>query len=468
VLRIVDELIWALRRAGLPISTAQAIDVARVVALVGFDDRLRLRDAVALVVVDRLRDRPCFDDAWARFFDPARAHPTDLFGRLRERGYSEGELDALRELLDAAAAQSGLGDAQAIAALTRAEGELDRILAAAGIQRTLAPMTSPLQAGFFTHRVLDQLQVPALARALSRIRAALREALGQRGAELGDALDEELALVGRRVRAHVEDSLRRRRSDDADPQDRRRLADAPFALLSEAEIADVRRAVRRLAERLRGAERVRQRRARHGRIDVRRTMRASLRTGGVPFHPARTRRRRDKPRLILLCDVSESVRAASLFMLEFVYAAQDLFAATRSFVFVSDLGETTALFASTPIHAALRRIYGGHVVSLAHNSNYGRALRAFEERHGKDVDRRTTVVILGDGRTNHHDDEAELVRRLRDRSRAVLWLCPETEASWGSTDSAMPRYAAAVTQVLRARTAAELELAAREVALRRG
>jgi uncharacterized protein with von Willebrand factor type A (vWA) domain len=467
VLRVVDELIWTLRRAGFVISTAQAIDVAHVVALVGFVDRLRVREAVALVVVERRADRARFDEAWARFFDPHGAYPMDLFGRLRERGFVESELDALRELLEAAAGQSGIGDVEALAALTGTEGELDRVLAAAGVRRTLAALTSPLQTGFFAHRVLGQLAVPALARALHRIHAALREALGQRGDELGAALAEELARVGRRVRTHVEDSLRRRLAEGGDPG-RRRLADAPFASLTEAEIDEVRRAVRRLAERLRGAERVRRRRARQGRIDVRRTMRASLRTGGVPFEPLRVRRRRDKPKLLLLCDVSESVRAASLFMLEFVYAAQDLFATTRSFVFVSELGETTALFASTPIRDALARIYGGHVVNLAHNSNYGRALRAFEERHGKAVDRRTTVVILGDGRTNHHADEAELVRRLRERSRAVLWLCPETESSWGMGDSAMPRYAAAVTQVLRARTAAELELAAREVVARRG
>jgi hypothetical protein len=170
---------------------------------------------------------------------------------------------------------------------------------------------------------------------------------------------------------------------------------------------------------------------------------------------------------VVLCDVSESVRLASRFLLEFVGAVQELFERTRSFVFVSDLGEVTALFDELTAAQALARIYGGAVVSRAHNSNYGRALRAFEARHGREVDRRTTIVILGDGRTNYFPDEAEVVRRLRDRVRALLWLCPEGPGSWGIGDSAMPRYAAAATRVLVARTGRELEAAAREVVARR-
>jgi uncharacterized protein with von Willebrand factor type A (vWA) domain len=182
----------------------------------------------------------------------------------------------------------------------------------------------------------------------------------------------------------------------------------------------------------------------------------------------RRRRRRDRPKLVLLCDVSDSVRAASLFMLELVHAAQDAFSGTRSFVFVSEISETTSLFTDLPPDAALARIYGGSVVSLAHDSNYARALVAFEARVARDVDRRTTVVVLGDGRTNWHGDASDVVARLRERAQALLWICPEGPGSWGGGDSAMARYAAAATKVLVARTARELEAAAREVAARRG
>jgi uncharacterized protein len=467
MLRVLDELLWALRRDGFTISTAQAIDAVRVAALVGFADRAALRDGLAAVVVERRADRDRFHEAFAAFFTPDRAHAGDLWSRLRARGFDPAELAALRELLDAAAERSGVsGDAPALLGLLGAESELDHLLLAAGITRALAPMTSALQTGFFAQRVMAEVGLPRASTALRRIGAALREALGEeRGAALAAALAEELDRARRRIRMHVERTLADRLAPPA--QSRSRAESTPFAGLNEAEREEVRRAIRSLAERLRGAERLRRRRARRGRIDPHRTLRQSLRTAGVPFQPARQRRRRDKPRLVVLCDVSDSVRAASLFMLELVHAAQELFSGTRSFVFVSELGETTRLFADHPPDAALARIYGGAVVSLAHNSNYGRALAAFEDRMGREIDRRTTVVILGDGRTNYLEAGADAVSRLRDRARALLWICPEGPGTWGSGDSAMLRYAASSTKVLVARTAKELEIAAREVAARR-
>ncbi len=302
---------------------------------------------------------------------------------------------------------------------------------AAGIARALAPMSSALQTGYFTHQVLDQLGVPRAASALHRIRDALRDALGdERGRALADAVAEELARVRRRAREHVSATLARRVSEP-EAGARRRAEGVPFTSLTSAEIEEVRRAVRALAERLRGAERVRRRHAARGRIDPHRTLRQSLRTGGVPFSPARRRRRRDKPRLLVLCDVSDSVRAASLFMLEFAHAAQELFSGTRSFVFVSELVETTRLFDEQPVAAALGRIYRGGVVDTGHNSTTAASFRAFEARVGGAIDRRTTIVILGDGRSNYFADEAEVVARLRDRARAVLWLCPEGKGTWG-------------------------------------
>ncbi len=464
MLRVLDELLWALRRDGFTLSTAQALDAVRVVELLGLGDQAALRAGIGAVVLERAADRARFEAAFDRFFSPARAHPGDLWARLAERGFAPHELEALRDLLEAAAERTrGPGGAAGFLALMGTEAELDAILAAARIARALEPLASPLQIGFFAHRVADRLGIPRVASATRRLRDALREALGEeRGGALGDALGAELEELRRRTRRHVEETLSRRTAE-AESGERQRLEDRSFASLSDEEIEEVRRAVRRLAERLRGRERVRRKRARRGRIDARRTLRASLATGGVPFRPARRARRRDKPKIMVLCDVSESVRTASRFMLELVYAVQDLFAGTRSFVFVSDLGETTELFERRTPDAALGAIASGRVVSGADNSNYGRALRAFEATHGRGIDRRTTVVILGDGRTNYHEDEAAIVRRLRERARAVLWICPEGQGGWGSGDSAMPRYAAAATKVLVARTARELEAAAREV-----
>jgi len=165
--------------------------------------------------------------------------------------------------------------------------------------------------------------------------------------------------------------------------------------------------------------------------------------------------------------VSDSVRAVAAFLLEFVHAAHDLFDATRSFVFVSEVGETTDLFRRAPVAEAIGAAYGGAVVPVTGNSNYGRALAAFFDRWGEAVDRRTTVVILGDGRTNYLDAKEQYVDRLRERARAVVWICPEPRERWAEGDSAMSRYAPKCTEVLEVRCARDLEHAARRIAARR-
>lgn len=186
-----------------------------------------------------------------------------------------------------------------------------------------------------------------------------------------------------------------------------------------------------------------------------------MRTGGVPFRLARRARKRDKPSLVLLCDVSESVRSVATFLLELAYVSQELFAGTRTFVFVSELGETTRLWGERSIEGALAHAYSGAVVPVTHNSNYGRVLRTFEERVLRDVDRRTTVVILGDGRTNYLEAGEHVLDAIRGRARALVWLCPEPRSAWAVGDSAMPRYAPRCTKVLEVRSARDLEDAAR-------
>lgn len=465
ITRVVDELVWSLRRAGLKIATSQAIDVGRAVVAVGLGDRWAVREAIASIVVHEARDRRRFEVAFDSFFGPGASRQT-LWERLAAQGFGEEELGHLRDLLREMAAAEATG-AGAFATLLDRGAELDRLLQLAGVVRALDGMRTQLQAGFYTHKVLDQLGVPKSYHALAALRAALTDALGERGAALADALRAELDRAAEEVRQHVRETFARRERELQEIAAERNVETKDFATLDDAEVEEVRRAVRVFVERLRGGEHVRARRAHRGRLDVHRTLRRALRTGGVPFIPVRKDRRRDKARLMLLCDVSDSVRTVARFTLELTYSAQELFERTRSFVFVSELGETTALFEKEPLSIALGVAYGGGVVSIADNSNYGRVLRAFEARYLDEVDRRTTVVVLGDGRTNYHEDSAEVLDRIRARARALLWLCPESTGEYATGDSAMARYAPRCTQVLEVRTARDLEEAARAILMRR-
>jgi hypothetical protein len=339
--------------------------------------------------------------------------------------------------------------------------DLDRLLSLAGMDRMLAPMSGPLQRGFFAHRALERAGAGAAWRALGALRTVLRDAMGSRADALVTALTKELEAGEDVVHARVTS-----RAERPGPPWTGRIADRAMASLDRGELVEVRRGVRELAARLRGAARVRRKRARRGRIDPHRTLRRTLRTFGVPMSPAYVRRRRDRPRLVLLCDVSDSVRDVSTLLLELVYSAHELFEQTRSFVFVNDVAEASSLFRDQSPEVAIAAAYGGAVVPVTGNSNYGAALRAFVDRFLDAVDRKTTVVILGDGRTNYHDAGEAALERVRSRAKSLLWICPDPRERWAEGDSAMTRYAEICTEVHEVRTARDLERAARAVTRR--
>jgi uncharacterized protein with von Willebrand factor type A (vWA) domain len=460
MLDVLDNFLWVLRREGFAISTAEAIDAARAAREVGFADRTLLRDALACVVVDDHRQRRKYDQLFDEFFALSARPQPDLPARLLAQGFTRAELAALRELLGDFLSVEGR---MRLRALLSGGTDLDHLLASEKVQKLLARINGPLQKGFFAHQLMEELGAPRARGALDFLRDGLAESLGAaRAAELAQALLRELERSEKRIRErvekHVASQLRAEQTFDS-------AMTTPLAMLNDEEIAEVRRGVRQLAERLRGAARVKARHRRRGRIDPARTMRQSQGTAGVPFRVVRRDQRRDKPRLMVLCDVSDSVRRASRFMLEFVHAIQELFEQTRSFVFVSDIVEVTHLFArKAPSASVLQSAMSA--VDTAHNSYYGRALLHFEQHFLRAVDRRTTVVILGDGRTNYQATGADVVTEMRARARSVIWLCPEAKSRWGEGDSAMPEYAAESTQALVVASGADLERAARELLVR--
>ncbi len=463
LVRVFDELVWTIRRAEVKVSTAQAIDALRAAQLVGIADRATLRAALELVLVTDATDLAKFRAAFDGYFG-ARLRSRSIFDRLEAQGFTAAELETLRDWLQRQATADA-GGAERLGALLEGGAALDRLMQLAGIERALSGLASPLQAGFFAQRIVDRVGATESRQRLAALRSLLVDALGDRGEALALALERELDQAVGDLRSRVR--AKAAALNDTKLVVRPGLANQPFVGLDPAEIQSVRRAVRTFAARLRGAERVRKRLAARGRMDPHRTLRKALRTGGVPVWPVRRVRRRDRPRLVVVCDVSDSVRGVATFLLEFAYAAQTLFEGTRSFVFVSEIAETTDLFSRESIDRALATAYGGGVVSITDNSNYGRALRNFEEIAGASLDRRTTVVVLGDGRTNYHDASAEVLTRIRDKVRALIWLCPEARSSWASGDSAMARYAKECSAVLEVRCARDLEIAARRILSKR-
>ena len=191
---------------------------------------------------------------------------------------------------------------------------------------------------------------------------------------------------------------------------------------------------------------------------MRRTLRRNLGLDGLPARLVFRPRRPHRPELVVLCDVSESMRHATRLMLLFLYTLQALFSRVRTFVFVSDLGEVTAALREErdPARAADLAV-AARAVTLAQNTNTGRALTAFHRHHAAAVTRRTTVLVIGDGRNNYHPAETWVLHELRRRARRLLWMCPEPRQLWGTGDSDMLLYAEACDRVAEVTTLPDLD-----------
>lgn len=230
--------------------------------------------------------------------------------------------------------------------------------------------------------------------------------------------------------------------------------------VAERERADLEDSLRRLARSLHGALTHRRRVSPSGRVDAGRTMRQNMRFDGIPFNPVTVRRAEDKPRLLVLADVSLSVRATARFTLHLVHGLQDLFAQVRSFAFVAEVAETTELFADHPAERALGLIFGGDVLDTDADSDYGRSFGEFLAEHGSSVTRRTTVVILGDGRGNGNDPNLSAFEEITRRARETIWLTPEPRYSWPLGACDLPSYAEYCDRVRVVRDLTGLERAA--------
>lgn len=457
---ILLELVGALRRAGLRVSPAESMDALGAVSALGLDEREDVREALAATLVKREADRAAFDRCFDAFFAREAEASLGVMDALRAEANDPQAFEALARRIAAAQQGGGAG----LGALMQGGAELEQRIEAALRQAGVAEMQSAMQVGLVSLRVLEALSFDAMQRQLGALRAALVDELGEEGERVGDEVAAQLEALRRRVRRLVRERFERANPDRLQRSRAERLEHEAFAALGKDEVEQVRLEVQRLGRTLRDRMERHRRRARRGRLDVRATVRASLRSGGVPFRPVMRRRRRERPSLVVLCDVSDSVRSAARFLLVLVYAMQEAFARTRSFVFVRDLGETTALFAAHPPGEAITRAFRGEVISTAQNSDYGHALGTFVAHHLDAVDRKTTVVILGDARNNHLDPNVDALAELRRRAARVIWLNNEPRASWGFGDSEMRRYLPFCTFAAPVRSLGELREAIEKLA----
>ncbi|MFI8202853.1 VWA domain-containing protein [Streptomyces sp. NPDC085937] len=416
-------LVDALRAHGLRIGTGETADAARAVEALGLDDRDLLREGLAATLLHGADTRPVFDAVFDLYFPRGVGLP--------ETGGGLGR-DALRDRLTEALA------ADDTAALAR--------IAVEAVDGFGGYGSSPGPDGWSSYQALDRLRPQTL---LARVRDEVRGRAGPEG--FADRLlEDEIRRRIEEFRRLVTAEARRRVAERRGRDEVARRAVAPtadrvdFLFAGKDRPAELRRTVRPLARKLATRMAARRRRAARGTIDLRRTLRGSLSTGGVPVRPVLRRRRPARPELVLLCDVSGSVAGFSDFTMLLVQALHDQFSKVRVFAFVNRVDEVTGLLvhgAADPEGLGARIRAEAELTAWHGSSDYGAALGEFTERYGDAVGSRTTVFVLGDARTNMADPNLPAVRDLTRRARRVHWLNPEQRALWGTGDSAAPAYA---------------------------
>ena len=436
-----------LRKSGIRVSTAEAIDAFKALDELSIEDRGIFRDALRSTLVKRGDEVPTFNQLfdlfWSGFYDNLR----DAFGEA-EGGLPEGmDLEELMQRI-AEALQNMQGDAGDLSELAKALltadlSVLEQLIREAAEQAGTNRIENFLQVGFFSRRTLDQMGLDGAGDQLRDLVQALEDAgMSPEDIQALRGMIERLMEAARKsVRSFTERELQKQNHDYMEKFRRETLLEKSFYHLSEEEIRRMREVVERLAQKVKNILSIRRRRLNRGKLDLHQTLRRNMSHGGIPFELVFKQRKKDRPKLVILCDVSSSVANVSRFMLQFVYSLSEAFTKIRSFVFVAELGEVTQLFQDDEISEAIEKaLDGGDVINVYTRSNFGYAFHHFWQNHLSAIDKKTTVLILGDARNNYNDPRAWCLRDIQNKAKNVLWLNPESPSAWGFGDSVMDKY----------------------------
>jgi uncharacterized protein len=437
------EFAGVLRRNGIRVSLSENMDAFRALELIGIGDPLLFRNALRTTLVKRAGDLKPFDELFDFYF-LGIGQALDALDRriMEELGLTPEQfqdmLDQIQRLL-----KEMEGDLSELskALLGNNRGELERLLREAMQQEIENGTPDSFRFTPYT-RMAARLQLDRTQSEIERFKAML-QMLGETGEDLQKVmryLDERMRDLNRLLREIIQQEQRKKGFEARDSSQRSSLADKSFAFYTEDDIRRMNDAVARLAQRLKNRLSVRRKKATRGRFDVKKTLRKNLQYGGVPFNIQLDRRKKTKPQVMVLCDISDSVLNASRFMLQFVYSIQDLYTKVRSFVFVAEIGEVTKLFEENDIQTAVEAALKGDVIDVFSHSNFGRAFEQFYKNFFAAVNGKTTVLIIGDGRNNYNRPNDWVLREIQQKAKQLIWLNPESRMTWGIGDSEMPRY----------------------------
>ncbi|WP_374471782.1 VWA domain-containing protein [Phenylobacterium sp.] len=416
-----QDFLRALRAADVRVSPAEAIDAARTVDTVGYADRELFKDALCATLAKSQAEVEAFDRTFETFF--ARRSfdlPPPPEGGEPEAGDAGGETP------DNPLAQALLeGDTATL------QQQMEEAARRAGV----AEIRLSTQRSRMTRRLLEEMGVGEIEKIIANARRfpeseGLAERLDARRRAL---MAEAQQYVERQHELYAAGSGRALREEML----ARKALNAEGGI-DPVDLAIMQQLVRKMAKRLADRYSRRRRTNRVGHLDVRRTLRKSMGYGGVPFDIVWKSEKVEKPSIVAICDVSKSVAAAAQFLLTFLYSLNEVVDRLDAFAFSGRLIPVGEILDEHEVEQAILKVL--QTIGFQ-QTDYGQALADFSEQHLDRLDRHTTVIFLGDGRTNFANPRLDLMNQIHQRSRAVIWLNPEPESYWGQGDSVMDRYA---------------------------
>ena len=459
------DFVKALRTAEIKVSPAETLDAMECLDLVGFTDRNFLKDSLSLVLSKTPEEKEAFDACFDRFF------AFESFRRIGPDGEytldaDDGDTDAEGEQAEGEGSQASSGKGQGGGAggeeasesdsnepldtsldpesplgqllLSGSRTELVVSMAEAGRTAEVNQIVVFTQKGLYTRKIMDAMGLKGLQDEIGMLQANERE-----GAEQipQNHLAKRLTKARDHLREQVRDYVEKQfflHADESGKQLREELLKkVKLSNLEKRNFKDVQEIVFKMAKKLVAIHSKRRKTYKRGQLDVRKTLRHNMQYDGMLFDIHWKAHKVDRPKVMCICDVSGSVSNYSRFLLMFLYSLAEVMPKVRAFAFSSDLGEVTRLFENSNLEDAMAktmRDYGNG------STDYGQMLEDFKSHVMKDVNGKTTVIILGDARNNYGDPKAEILREIYDKAQRVIWLNPEPKSAWTVGDAEMKKY----------------------------
>lgn len=431
-----------LRHHGVAVSPAETLDAMRVAARLGYAEPELLFHGLQSCLAKSRDEQRQFANCFTRFFrlPGAQANQGAEPDATSENDPDDGDGGQAGHADSAVPQSSGGGAGQ--------HQQMQLALMQAATQIGLQAIRYPTQRNLYRHRLLQALATnrPELAAILSAREAAEDEQTVWRRRQRQWLLDQAGALVDRQVALNNQADLR-----DYQESRMRNMAIGALDAYHRRQLPEL---IRKLAKKLASRHRQHYRRSRRGRLNLGKTIKQSIAHDGVPFRRHWQSTRKTRSQLYVLCDISGSVATWSELLLLFLHALGDVIPKTRSFVFCDHSIEVTETLQRLSPEQAVADIFHRHGLG---GSGYGSAIDGFFQAHGADINRHSTVIILGDGRCNGGATGLGSLRKIYQRARLVLWFNPEAENRWGSGDSEIPRFRSACHHIAQCSSIRQLE-----------